>query len=125
MTTAYDPETAYRDEWRYHDFIEDGDYQPPATGEVTEQAFALKVKRLDATDAGFEPIALALGLSAEDTVLLVWNPLDANGVQQEFDPEANGMMILDDASWVINNLRTSRFGHWEMGVTKATENASP
>lgn len=124
--TAFDPALAYREDWRYHDFIETADYQPPPTGEAADEAFGLKVKKLDATDSGYQSVALALGLSAEDTVLVVWMPVDDNKKVRLFNPESNGRLILSSSAetWTIDRLRKSRFGHWEMGVTKATENAS-
>lgn len=125
--TAFDPTTAYLSDWQYHDFIESADYEPPATGELVDRVFGLKVKRLDASDTGYEAVALSLGLNAEDTVLIVWMPLNDDGEIQTFEPEANGKVILADSeeTWMVDRFRKSRFGHWEMSVTKARENAEP
>lgn len=122
--TAFDPGKSYLADHELHDFIETGDYTPPTTGSKVDAAFGLKVKRLDATDSGFESIALALGLAAESTALVVWMPLNSSGKILPFNPQINGIISLPDDSWTIDNFRQSRFGHWEMGVTKARSNAS-
>jgi hypothetical protein len=122
---TFNPATAYLGDWQYHDFVENGDYKPPRTGEPRDETSGLKVKKLDMDDSGFQIIAIALGLSAEHTVLLVWMPLNSDGKTVAFNPLKDGSIRLKTLkeTWTIDNLRRSRFGHWEMGVTKAAFNA--
>jgi hypothetical protein len=123
VTTAYDPATAYLGEYQFHDFIEIGDYVPPATGDVADEAFSLRVKRFDASHPDVQSVAIGLGLTAEDTVLLAWNPVNDDNEQPPFNLQVGGKMILEDDEWVIQNFRKSRFGHYEVGVNKARDNA--
>ena len=123
--TTFDPRTSYLADHELHDFIESADYEPPATSDSVDRVFGLRAKKLNATDPGYQGIALALGLNAEDTVLVVWMPLDSAGLIQPFNPQVNGLVVLNESleTWVIDRITQNRFGHWEMGVTEARENA--
>lgn len=123
--TAFSLKTSYRNDLSLHDHYEKGDYTPPAPGDPLQNAYGIDVVRFAATHPDYEAIAVGFGLTATDSVLVASMPLDANGKTRPFVPRVNGQMYLKTTreSWVIQNAEENRFGHWVLGVTKATSNA--
>lgn len=125
MTTAFNPATAYRGDIGLRDFAERADYLPPIGSPASLEVFGVDVVRLDANDPDIEVFAVGLGLQPTDSVILASMPLDGDGKVQAFEPKQGGRLELKTSqqTWVIAGCRQNRFGHWEIGVTEAVENA--
>lgn len=119
--TAFDLSTSYASDWRFHDFVENGDYEPPTTGDRTTQcAFGLKVKRdRQAVNSAFGG---EISFNGTTEGVIVWPPLNGDGELLPFEPAVNGKFVLGDAEWMVDEYTRDQFGLYAFVVTKAREN---
>lgn len=117
---SFAPGTAYADDWRWHDFVEDADYESPP-GHPKRSLGGLKAKLADLTAGDIAGLGGGLGLTTDAHACVLWSPDDAT-----VDIESNGeLRLAESGSFAIRSVRKSRFGHWELTVERMRENAGP
>jgi hypothetical protein len=122
---TFNPSIAYLGDWQYRDpqFIENGDYYPPGTGNQQTESAAVKMERDRKTVSRM--FGRPITFNATSEALVVWHPTNSAGKLLPFKPEVRGKFVLQDGSWIIDEFTKDEFGVYAFRVTKARENVRP
>lgn len=123
---TFDPTTAYRGDYQWHDFVEDATLEiPNATTEPTIIT-GLHARRENIDTSAFQGIAAGLALSSSAAAFVIWPPVDeaaAEGI--ELGIKQGSILRLDATQdgWVIQAHERSRFGRYVAVCDKEVVNA--
>ena len=115
-STSFNPRTAYREEWRYVDGVEDGVLITRKANAEAVESSPVKLLRADVTRRDFQQLGLGLMLSTEAKVWYLWRlfqdgrpepPEPTNQDVLEFAPEAGGTTPIH---WMIQEVAEVRHG---------------
>ena len=113
-STTFDPRTAYREEWRYVDGVEDGVLVVrKANGEEIE-SHPVKLLRADVTRRDFQQLGLGLLITPESKVWYLWR-LFTDGLPATPEPTIDDAIELDGdgetpTHWLIQQVAEVRSG---------------
>ena len=113
-STSFNPRTAYREEWRYVDGVEDGVLITRKANAEAVESSPVKLLRADVTRRDFQQLGLGLMLSTEAKVWYLWR-LFTDGLPATPEPTIDDAIELDGdgetpTHWLIQQVAEVRSG---------------
>lgn len=128
--TAFDPTTAYSQDWQWLDFVEDVTWEREAAGGPI-RVTGLKARITDFDTADLQSMAAGLALTSEAVAIVVWQPtpIDQSGLTAEdertFAPKSGHILRREERNnegWMIVGVSKTRFGHWNCACEREVLN---
>jgi hypothetical protein len=119
---AFDPTTAYADDYRWHDFIEEITWEVP-DGESVTHYTGLQGRLTDVHSPEVQSMAAGIGLSTDAAAFVVWQPSTVTTFT--FAPRPGHVLrrVAEQyEGWSIADVQKSRFGHWVCIVDQEVTN---
>jgi hypothetical protein len=114
-STAFNPRTAYREEWRYVDGVEDGVLITREANAEEIESHPVKLLRADVTRADFQQLGLGLLITPEAKVWYLWR-LFVDGRPEPPEPTNEDTLELaadgdgNPTHWLIQQVAEIRSG---------------
>lgn len=114
-STSFNPRTAYREDWRYVDGVEDGVLVVRKANAEAIESHPVKLLRADVTRADFQQLGLGLLITTESKVWYLWRLFDDERPEppEPSNEDALELAADDDGNpvhWLIQQVAEVRSG---------------
>lgn len=108
-STSFNPRTAYREEWRYVDGVEDGVLIARRANAEEAESHPVKLLRADLSSPDFQQLGLGLLITPESKVWYLWRLFD-DGSPDPPEPTNQDALEYDSGHWLIQQVAEVRHG---------------
>ena len=105
----FDPTTAYRDDWKFTDFVEEAAWESQTPDAGPNILTGFRARRSDIDTPEMQSLAAGLALTSSAAAFVVWEPTAMN---DDFDPKPGDRLRIADGGWVVRRVERSVFGRW-------------